>query len=593
MASLPLTLAVTPAELVAIRRRLASLGLPISSTSAPPASSASSSKTSSAAQSLTSPDFWLADERLPKATRTASRAGLLAVALLSIIRGLGQGLRSKRSVRLFAYTPLCLSRSLHPRPLTSLVAALRRSLHSAAESGRLWSAIFFYTTIYRSLVHALILVRLRVLADSSSYAPSAIHKERTGSSTSSTSSRTDVRASLTHRARFFARSMRILRSQATLPFAAALMASPALVVLLPSDVLPAASLGLWLISQVSSTAYTRARQRGSRLVSWIPDWCNSSLLYALGNGQLLWAFLFESDTFPPGYANVILARSSTYIAPRPANLPAEVAWPSRQTISDHVALLATPSPTSKPFPSFTSPLLSALSPSRHPTTPYTAINPILDYSPAHPAHTQLMCAMLHPTEPSCRKTLLNHFRVEWLASAKFAGAFALASSLLFRGKRWIKDPETQLFKVVAATLQGASVISGSIGTSWALICFFQKYLPATLLPRTRFFFNGFLSSLLWIKVVPRERRRELGLYTGRMSVQSSWKILEKRGQVKSVKKGDVMVLAVGLALLASLYEAGGGKAGGGGAGAIAKRLFGEPVQASERVDVEHEGSQER
>lgn len=481
----------------------------------------------------------------------------------------------------------------------SFVAALRRSVSASRESLRLWTAIFSYTSIYRALVHALVVAQSRAVANSSSLAPLSIHKERRTTSTSSSSSaREKVRSSLTHRARTFARLLRIVRSSSTPAFLAALAASPTLLLLLPAATLPTATLGLWIISHVSSAAYTQARQSGSGLVSWVPEWCNSSLLYALANGQLLWSFLFETQAFPASYGKVILARSSTYIAPKPSRLPLNVQWPSRQTISDHVALLATPTPNSKPFPSFTSPLLSALTPSRHPTTPYTAINPILDYSPAHPAHTKLMCAMLHPTEPSCRQTFINHFKNEWLASARFAGAFAFLSSVLFRGKSWLRDPETQIFKVAAATIQGASVISGSIGTSWALICFFQQFLSPSVLPRSRFFLNGFLSSLFWIHVVPRERRRELGLYSARASIQSTWKILERHGKVKALPKGDVALLALGLAMLAALYESGSSDRSGttaskegdakvaprtqpkGAMGAVARRLFGDRIVAT-------------
>lgn len=180
-----------------------------------------------------------------------------------------------------------------------------------------------------------------------------------------------------------------------------------------------------------------------------------------------------------------------------------------------------------------------------------------------------MCAMLHPTEPSCKQTFINHFKNEWLASARFAGAFALVSSLVFRRKSWIRDPETQIFKVAAATVQGASIISGSIGTSWALICFFQKFLPPSVFPRSRFFLNGFVSSYIWIHVVPPGRRRELALYTARSSLQSSWKILEKKGKVKALPKGDVAILALGLALLAAVYESGGNKSKGGRAAGTA------------------------
>lgn len=462
---------------------------------------------------------------------------------------------------------------------------MRNAAASSRQSLRLWIAIFTYSSLYRSLVQALVILRVRILAKSHLIAPSAIQKQPRQASGQHAQASSLKSQSLTHRARVYARTLRILRSDATLPLLASLLASPALVLLLPLEALPASSLGLWLISSVSSTAFLIARERKSKLVSWVPDWANSSLLYAIGNGQLLWAFLFETEAFPQGYGKLILARSSTYIAPRPTQLPSNVEWPSRQTISDHVALLATPTPTNKPFPSFTSPLLSAMKPSKHPTTPYHAINPILDYSPAHPAHTQLMCAMLHPTEPSCRQTLINHFKAEWLASARFAGAFALLSSVLFRSRSWVQDPETQIFKVAAATVQGASVISGSVGTSWAMICFLQQLLPPSVLPRSRFFLNGFLSSLLWIRVVPRERRRELGLYTGRTSLQSAWKVLEKRGHVKALPRGDVAIFALGLALLAGLYESQGDQVKGG-PGAIAKRLFGDRMVSGIKGDAE-------
>ncbi|CAO1627767.1 unnamed protein product [Parajaminaea phylloscopi] len=535
----PARLFLSETEAQSLQRRLEAYGVSLPHRAdngrGPTSSSASMARPLSADCNLASPSFWLRDERIPATVRTANRAASVAALVNVLLRCLGEGAR-KRSFK----------------------AALRRSTSALREAAPLWTAIFAYTTVYRSLLHTLAVVRLRVLANSSSLAPSAIHKERRQtSSSSSTSARDRVRQSLTHRARVFARCLRILRSNSTPAFLASLLASTSLFLLLPAAALPSATLGLWLISHVSSSAYTAARESGSRLVSWVPQWCNSSLLYALGNGQLLWSFLFESHAFPASYGKVILARSSTYISPRPARLPSHVDWPSRQTIIDHIATLAKPTPTSKPFPAFTSPLLSALKPSRHPTTQFTSINPILDYSPAHPAHTQLMCAMLHPTEPSCRHTFINHFKNEWVPSARFAGAFALLSSLLFRSKSWARDPETQIFKVAAATVQGASVISGSIGTSWALICFFQQLLSPGVLPRSRFFLNGFVSSYIWIHVVPRERRRELALYTARASVQSSWKVLEKRGAVKSIPRGDVAILALGLALLAAMYEAGG------------------------------------
>lgn len=251
----------------------------------------------------------------------------------------------------------------------------------------------------------------------------------------------------------------------TMPVLAALAAAPTLAALLPLEY-PTADLALWLFSHAWASSYTEARSTGTRLLSWIPKWVDASFLYLVGNSQLLYAFLFEQYAFPARYGRIVLGQSSTYMPSKPASLPKGVQWPSRQTVVDHIAKIATPTATSSAYPTYTSPLLSSLKPSRYPTTPYEAVNPIFDYSPAHPAHTQLLCALLHPTEPSCRKTLINHFKSEWVKAARFSGVFAGLASLLFRGKKWVSDPETEIFKVAVATLQGATVLSGSVGTSW-------------------------------------------------------------------------------------------------------------------------------
>lgn len=270
--------------------------------------------------------------------------------------------------------------------------------------------------------------------------------------------------------------MRLLRGEGVAPSIAALLASPALV-LLPSQTpsrpgaptFPRKSLALDLFTKGLHNHYHLLRRSGSRATSWVPKWCDSALLYAIGNGQLLWAFLFEPYAFPKGYGDIILARSSAYIPSRPENFPSSIPWPSKRQIADHVALLSTPTRTASAFPSFTSPSLSALHPSPYPTTSYKEINPVLDFSPAHPAHTELLCALLHPTEPSCRKNLLDFWKREWIASARFVGAFLAAFNVL-RWKAWLKDPEKQLFGFSLSVAQGATVISGSIGTAWGRCC---------------------------------------------------------------------------------------------------------------------------
>jgi hypothetical protein len=56
---------------------------------------------------------------------------------------------------------------------------------------------------------------------------------------------------------------------------------------------------------------------------------------------------------------------------------------------------------------------------------------------AHPAHTKMMCAMLHPEDPSCLRTFTKFIVKEGLTALKFMGVMH-AFSLLFKSKSFVK-----------------------------------------------------------------------------------------------------------------------------------------------------------
>lgn len=76
-----------------------------------------------------------------------------------------------------------------------------------------------------------------------------------------------------------------------------------------------------------------------------------------------------------------------------------------------------------------------------------------------------MCALLHPTEPSCRTNYLNFWAQEWKQTAKFVAVFTALFNVL-RWRAWKKDPEGSLFRFALNVAQGATVISGNIATAW-------------------------------------------------------------------------------------------------------------------------------
>lgn len=153
---------------------------------------------------------------------------------------------------------------------------------------RIGASLALFAFAYRMLSYMLTFVRLRLLSSLPSLAPSSL-------------------STASHRTRLLSRLVRLLRGEGVVPFIATLLASPALL-LLPAQAatspgaktFPRKTFALHLFTKGLQTQFNSLRQRRSRAVSWVPDWCDSALLYAVGNGQLLWAFLFEPDCFPQG-----------------------------------------------------------------------------------------------------------------------------------------------------------------------------------------------------------------------------------------------------------------------------------------------------
>ncbi|CCF53788.1 uncharacterized protein UHO2_00878 [Ustilago hordei] len=448
---------------------------------------------------------FFSDPPIPPKTRVPARAFAIGYSANVVLHGL---------------LPLALRKEPARKTLKAFISI--KSLRSGA-------VLALFSALYRVLLTHLTRVRLNLLSKS--------WKQN------------DLDYTLT-RDRVKARLAKILNSAALVPFTASLAASAVLAAFpIPSL---RRSMALWLSTKAIENLYVHLRQVKSRSVAWVPDWIGGAFFYALANGQLLWTFLFEPSCFPDSYGRVILARSTSYIPPRPDGLPSSIPWPAPRDIADAIATLSTPTATSAAYPAFKAPVLSALSPSKYPTTKYPLINPVLDYGPAHPAHSRLLCALLHPTEPSCSKNFLGFFAREWQASAKFVAIFTALTQLISY-KKVSKDPETALFKFALAVVQGATVISGSIGTAWGLTCFFQRYLPRTVLPTKRYFLNGFLSSV-FILAVPKARRAQLGSYVTRQSLDAGFGVAKSRGWWKPIPQEDTMLLAFGLATLTALYE---------------------------------------
>ena len=72
----------------------------------------------------------------------------------------------------------------------------------------------------------------------------------------------------------------------------------------------------------------------------VPKWVGSWMIFALAQGQLLHAFVFDRDCFPSVYANLIVNNTPGYVQRKPANMPKALLWPDTDQIVDSLADMA-------------------------------------------------------------------------------------------------------------------------------------------------------------------------------------------------------------------------------------------------------------
>ncbi|KAG9248401.1 hypothetical protein BJ878DRAFT_46334 [Calycina marina] len=303
------------------------------------------------------------------------------------------------------------------------------------------------------------------------------------------------------------------------------------------------TIAIYTLSRAAEFAYNHAEDEG-----WIwgkkerPWWWGSWLLYPVTCGQLLHAFVFDKDCFPAPFGAFILKNSPQYRHSRPTDYPANLQWPSAYEVTDKLGEMA-----KLHYPRFISPVLFPNSQ----TLPSTlnSISPIT--SSAHPLITSLTCATLHPSDPSCLRTYITYWIRTFPSLAKFFTAIFLLFSLP-KYRSFYQDPINMLNKLAGRILGYSAFVSGSIGTSWAMICFFQQYIPKSFLATQRFFLGGAIGGL-WAWIVRGEARGEF-MYSARASIDSLWKVGRKRGWWRSVRGGDVGLFVASLMVINVIYE---------------------------------------
>ncbi|KAH7108094.1 hypothetical protein BKA62DRAFT_6830 [Auriculariales sp. MPI-PUGE-AT-0066] len=256
-------------------------------------------------------------------------------------------------------------------------------------------------------------------------------------------------------------------------------------------------------------------KRPPEIERWLPPvWT----LNCLGNAILIYLFLTEKDSVQPSYERIVLNHSSGYI-------------PRGKAKEDVVELIRNSN-----YPKITREAARSLEPR------------------AHPLHTRYVCACMHPETPSCLENFISSMIHECRAIWQFFGVFGLAMVLLKRRAGVVKHPWAAYKQWVSYTVSSTLFAAGSITTAWGFVCFWQRLLPGTSLPRIRIMLGGIVSSL-WILVLPPNRRKDISLYVARFAILNAYQTIKAKTSF-NIPYGEVPLFALALTSLLQTKQSG-------------------------------------
>ena len=321
-----------------------------------------------------------------------------------------------------------------------------------------------------------------------------------------------------------------------------------------------------------------------RLGIWPPlltsfaQWFGSWLLVPLSSAQLFYSFVFDRETSSSNIGSFISTYLTAYLPARPESYPKSLPWPNTAEVVGSVSQIA-----ALHYPPFSSPILFPNTPPL--PLPLALVTPVI--SPAHPSITSLECALLHPTEPSCLKTYIHHWATSLPRFFRFI-AIVYTLGALPRYRSLLADPTAAAARILTSATKTSIFVTGSIGSGWAALCLFQKFLPRNLLPEARFYLAGALGGL-WA-AADRGQGRGNFLYGFRLALLSAWRGAKKRGLVRGVKNGDVWLFVAALAAVNVVYDMDAGTVSGAAARRVLSSVRGKGLRDLVKEKAEVEGS---
>ncbi|KAJ5907514.1 hypothetical protein N7495_000196 [Penicillium taxi] len=272
-----------------------------------------------------------------------------------------------------------------------------------------------------------------------------------------------------------------------------------------------------------------------------PWWFGSWLLMPASCAQLFHAFVFDRETTPQWFSKVVIAISPTYFPGRPDSSSYSRPWPTSEEVVDSIASTA-----DMGWPAFVCPLLYPQNPKaiQLPETTTSLIT-----GSAHPAITNLSCALLHPYQTSCNMAFIQNVLTSAPYISRWFTMISLALGIINIKKR--PTPFRNISSGCWDILKMTAMLSFAGSSLWGSMCLMNTTLHRSILPNKRVFISGAIGGLPFFFL---SKSRGVYLYFLRLAMDSAWKVGVKRGVWKGIWGGSSWLLVISWAVIGYILE---------------------------------------
>ncbi len=158
------------------------------------------------------------------------------------------------------------------------------------------------------------------------------------------------------------------------------------------------------------------------------------------------------------------------------------------------------------------------------------------------------CSVIH--DHKCHVNAIKKFLLVFNMAYKFYIPIHLIPIAVFKRQKLTTEPLKILKQLIQNIIKSSLFISLYVSLFWYFICFFKNIRMKT--DKWNIIYASFICSFACL-FEPASRRTELALYMFPRFLESLFLFLEKRGYLKSVANGEVIVFALAMGIIMYCY----------------------------------------